>query len=99
LADVVQVLGQHRHPLVEILPQAAGLLGVRRQSLLPPSVGDRAEQGDKRRWRRDHDPAREPVFDQRRVLLQRRAEKLLARQEQHHELRRLRELVPVSLET
>ena len=86
-----------RQPLVELAPEQVHLLGVRGQRLLPPGVGDRAQQRDERRRRREHDVALEGALHQRRVLAQRRVEERVRGHEADDELRRGRESLPVRL--
>jgi hypothetical protein len=69
------------------------------QLLLLPAIGHGAQERHQRRRRGEHDPLRKPVFDQGLILLQCRPEKLLPRQKQDDEFRRLPELRPVGLET
>ena len=91
------MLEQGRHPLVQDAALLAHLLGVLRQALLPPAVVDRLQQGDQRGGGRDQHPPAHPLLQQRGRVLDGGAEDGLARQEHHHELRRLRQLGPVGL--
>src|SRR5262249_14777318 len=79
------------------MPKLADCLRVLRNLLLSPTVSDRLEQSDQRRWRSQYHPLLDSELDQRRVLLERRAEKRFAGQEQNHELRRAVELFPITL--
>src|SRR5689334_14038037 len=79
LPDVVQMLRQDRHPLVEIFPQAAGLFRMSSQSLLPPAIGDGPEQRHERCRCGQDDSLRESLLNEPRVLFQRRPEKLFTR--------------------
>ncbi len=91
------MLAQLGQALVELGAQFAHLAGVVGQGLLAPAVVDRLEQGQQGGGGGQDDLALAGVFDERRVLLQGGAEEGFAGQEQHHELRRVRELVPVGL--
>src|SRR5262245_41248747 len=95
--DRVEVAGQGAQAIVELAAELADALGVGRDLLLPPSVRDGAQQRDQGRRRRDNDLAGHAVLDERGVRLSRRADKRLARDEHHDELRRGRELLPVRL--
>ena len=95
LADPVDVLGEDAHAVVELARLGGDLLRVLGQRLLAPAIVDRLQQGDERRWRRDQDALLEGVFDQAGLLLEGGGEEGVARQEEHHELRRVGELAGV----
>ena len=92
-----EMAGEDPQPLVEDLAEVADRPRVLLHLLLPPAVGHGPQERDQGRGRREDHPLLHPVFDEAGVLLQRRAEEGLARQEEDHELRRRLELAPVAL--
>ncbi len=90
--------GEDGEPLVEFRAQGADLLRVPGQALLPPAVGHRLEQRDQRRRRRPGSRASPRPASIRDGSFSSAAPKNCSpRQEQDHELRGGRELLPIRL--
>ena len=86
-----------RQPLVQVLAEPADFRGVVGENRLLPAVRDDFQQRDQAGGRRQHHVLPQRIVDQARVLLQCRRQKLIARQEQHDEIRAAFELRPVLL--
>ena len=82
---------------MEVTAEPVDLLGPAGQGLVSPAVRDRAQQGDQRGRRGQHDVLGRGVVEQVAVGRQRGGEERLGRHEQHHELRRPFQRAPVAL--
>ena len=71
-AELADVVAQRGQPAVQLAGQRVHRQRVAGQRLLPPRVGDRAQQRDQRGRGGQHHVAGERVLQQRRVALQRR---------------------------
>jgi len=91
------VLGEGRQARVEVAAEVADDARGLGDRLLPPAVGDGAEERDERRRRRDDDLLVHAVLDEARILLEGGAHVRLAGDEEHDELGRVLELRPVAL--
>src|SRR3954454_3009440 len=96
-AQPVHMTAQVAQALVKLDPQIADFPRVARQMLLPPAIGHSAQQRYQGGWGRQDHAIVDPRLDQAGIVFQRRAEEVLAGQEQHDELGRCGELVPVCL--
>ena len=95
--DRVHVTAHRGQPGVELAGQLLDLAGVAGQRLLPPGVADRTQQRDQRRRRGDDHVPLERVLEQAGLLLQRRVEEHVRRDEADDELRARVEPLPVRL--
>ena len=89
------MLRKRVHPLVQVFAQVADRLGALGQSLLPPAVGHRPQQGDERGGRGNDHILFGTDFNQRGILLEGRIEKSFAGQKQHHKFDRVIELFEI----
>ena len=87
-ADAVHVADERRQPAVQVLGQHAYLFRVLGQRQLPPAVGYSLQ-------RREDDLFRQGEFDQVGLFIERRAQELVAGNEQDDELGTFVELLPV----
>ena len=83
-------------PGVELLAEALDLLGLRVEDLVLPALRDGAQQRDQGRGRGEDDVLRRRLLDEVGHGLQRGLQDRLARDEEHDELRRLRQRLPVA---
>jgi hypothetical protein len=67
LAHVGEVVGHDADAGVQLLAEGADLLRFARDGLLPPAVGDGAEQRNERGRRGEHDALLDGALDERRV--------------------------------
>src|SRR6266851_2030398 len=86
-ADLLHAVGEHGKAAVELLAELGNRARVLGDLLLLPAVGDRAQEGDQGRRRRDEDALVDALLQERWVDFERTVVEVLARQEQEDEVR------------
>ena len=95
--NALEMADHRREPFVQLAPEQVNFLRIGRELLLLPPVGHGLQQRQQRHRRRGNHPEAGRLIEQRSILLERRAEQRLERQEHHDEFRRGLELLPVFL--
>ena len=95
VAELREMAADCTQTAIKLFGKIVDLDSVTGERLLPPRVGDRAQQSDQSGRCSQHHVAGESVLQQGRIVLESHVEKRLSRNEKHHELGRLGEGVPV----